>query len=408
MPPPGTHPDEEPPQVRSIDPAPDSVVPGFDGAIRIRFNEPVSVPSDLGRRLVASPMGIYDVETGFSDIRIRPRDGWRDDVVYCLAIPEGIADLLRNRAPSGIEFCFSTGIPITNAVVTGTVFDAVTGQPETDATVQFLAPPDSTPYGAVTDTEGRFSLRSLPAGDYEAFGFLDRNRNYTLDRALEPHDSTTFEALEGASPDLELRLVEPDTTPPRLLRVEAFDSLTLRIEFDEPLLRPQPGSPVVTVADTAAGTPVPVSAVRVGEPAEAGFATPDPAAAPADSAAAVIDPAAAPPDTAAGGGQETGGPVLPSRFVSVRLGGVLRATAYRIHADGFVNLRHLTGGGDTVFVAELPEPTPPDSVVRDTAAVRDTTAVQDTATVAAGVSPGTGPTAADPTTPRRARRGGSR
>lgn len=375
MPPPGTHPDEEPPSVRSIEPAPDSIVPGFDGDIRIRFDEPVTVPSDLGRRLVASPMEVYDVQTGFSDIRIRPRGGWRDSVVYCLAIPEGISDLLRNRAPRGIEFCFSTGIPITNTEVTGTVFDAVTGQPQAEATVQFIAPPDSTPYGAVTDAEGRFSLRSLPADAYEAFGFLDRNRNYTLDRALEPHDSTRFEAIEGASPDVELRLVEPDTTPPVLLRVEVFDSLTLRVEFDDPLLRPQPGSPRVTVADTATGEPLPVTAVRVGEPAEVGFAAPDTAAAPADSIGApadttgpaqAADSAGAPPGAASG-------PVLPSRFATIRLGRTLRETTYRLVAEGFENLRHLTGGGDTTFVAELPE--------ADTAAARDTTAVADTTVV---------------------------
>lgn len=384
MPPPGTHPDEEPPSVRSIEPAPDSIVPGFDGDIRIRFDEPVTVPSDLGRRLIASPMEIYDVETGFSDIRIRPRGGWRDSVVYCLAIPEGISDLLRNRAPRGIEFCISTGIPITNTEVTGTVYDAVTGQPQADATVLFIAPPDSTPYGAVTDAEGRFSLRSLPANAYEAFGFLDRNRNYVLDRALEPHDSTRFEAIEGASPDVELRVVEPDTTPPVLLRVEVFDSLTLRVEFDDPLLRPQPGSPIVTVTDTASGEPVPVTAVRVGEPADVGFATPDTAAAPADSMGAPSDSAAPPPDPTAATDSVAappgaGGPVLPSRFVSVRLGRALRETTYRLGAEGFENLRHLTGGGDTTFVAELPEADT--AAARDTAAVEDTTVVRDSAAV---------------------------
>lgn len=368
MPPPGSLPDEEPPVVRSIEPAPDSVVPGFDGHVRIRFNEPVNVPNDLGRQLIASPMEVYEVESGFSDIRIRPRGGWRDSVVYCLAIPEGISDLLRNRTPTGIQFCFSTGVPIAGTRITGTVLDAVTGQPQPEATVQFIAPPDSTPYGAVTDREGRFSLRAIPPGGYEAFGFLDRNRNFALDRALEPNDSTGVEAFEGAVPDLELRLVEPDTTPPRLLRAEAFDSLTLRLEFDDPLLRPQPGSPLVTVRDSASASGVDVTTVRVGEPAEVGLASPDSTA--PDSAGVAADSLAAPPpaaDTAGAGGRP-----LPSRYVSIRLSRVPGVGVYRVHAEGFVNLRRLSGGGDTTVV--ISPPATDSGAAVDTAAVADSTA----------------------------------
>lgn len=361
--------------MRDIRPAPDSVVPDFDGDVRIRFDEPVNLTStaDLERRMFASPMEPYRLQAGFSDLRLRPRDGWRDSVVYCLTIPDGIPDLLRNRTEESIEFCFSTGIPIRDTRVQGTVFDAVTGQAQPEARVVFLAPGDSTPYGAMTDAEGRFAARALPPGPYEAFGFVDQNRNYALDRELEAHDSTRFTASVDSASALAFRVVPPDTTPPALLRADAVDSVTVELEFDDPLRNPQPGDPSVAVRDSASGASIPVSAVRVGRVAEVLF--PGDTAAAADTAA--VDPSAVPGDTAVAGdrpeppgeaaaGQETG-PTLPSSFVSLRLGAALSSGTYRIEAAGWVNLRALVGGGDTTFVVEPPPPAP-DSVPEGEAA----------------------------------------
>ena len=365
QPPPGTLPDVEPPTIRSIEPADDSVVAGFDGRVRVRWNEPVRIEAGaFARDLIASPVEPYEAETGFADVRIRPRDGWRDSTVYCMQVPAGISDLLNNRTQETESFCFSTGAPIIDSYVAGTVLDAITGRGVPEALVLFIAPPDSTPYGALTTSEGRFSLRALPEGPYEALAFLDRNRNFRLDRTLEPYDSARVSAFEGARPDLLMRIVEPDTTPPLLLRAEAWDSLTIRLEFDDPLIRPQPGVPTVSVADSATGGAVAIEGVQVGEPASTSF----PGAGPDSLAVPPVTPGAA-PDSAAGD------PELPSRFVTVRLRNVLEASTYRVRADGLVNLRGLVGGGDTTFVAEPP--------ARDSAAAVSDSLARDTLGVAA-------------------------
>lgn len=343
QPPPGTHPDLTPPTLRAIEPANDSIVPGFDGSVRVRWDEPVRVEAgSFARDLIASPVEPYLAEVGFSDVRIRPRDGWRDSTVYCMEIPAGISDLLNNRTQDAQSFCFSTGAPIIDSRVGGTILDAVTGRPVPEATVLFLTPPDSTPYGALTNTEGRFELRALPPGSYETLGFLDRNRNFQLDRTLEPYDSATVSAFDGARSDLLMRLVEPDTTPPRLLRAQTWDSVTIQIEFDDPLLRPQPGSPTVAVSDSVTGAALELTEVLLGEAS----ATRPPATAGADSAAAPADTTGIAPDSLAAETAE-----LPTRFVSVRLAGRIPDGTYRVHAEGFVNLRGLSGGGDTTFVA---------------------------------------------------------
>ena len=398
QPPPGALPDHDPPRIELIEPAPDSIVPGFSGSLRIRFDEPVNV--ERGRflqQLIASPLEVYTLETGFSDLRLRPRDGWRDSVVYCLEIPAGIRDLLSNQTQTGTQFCFSTGVPMIDAEISGTVLDAVTGQPQLGASVLFLQSPDSVPYGAISDENGRFGLRSLPSGTYDAFGFVDQNRNNRLDRDLEPHDSASVTSFDGARPDLLFRLVEPDTTPPRLLRAEVRDSFTVQLEFDDPLIRPQPGSPSVTLTDTLGTVSYGVFGLRVGEAASVTFpgapgAAPDSTAAAVDSAGVVgagaetdPPPVAVPPDSGAAVGQSP--EELPSRFVTVRLVEGLSSGTYLIEATGFTNLRRLVGGGDTTFVADVPEPAPavpPDSTGEaDTvgvAAPGDTTGV-DTLTV---------------------------
>ncbi len=353
LPPPGALPDRLPPEVARIVPGRDTIVPGFDSDATIRFTEPVRAQG-LERTLSASPAEAYEVKVGFSDVRMKPRDGWRDGVVYCLELPSGISDLLNNRTETAIDFCFSTGPRIADTRVTGRVIDALTGSPQPEARVLFLAlPEDSTPYSALTDSEGQFRLRALPPRAYEAFGFLDRNRNFALDRVLEPNDSVRFVLPDSGRLELAFRLVEPDTTPPVLLRAEAVDSLTVQLEFDDALLREQPSTPRVTVSDSLTGRALEILGVAVGEPSTVQLPGLEPEE-PAEEEEP--EPEAAPPpagDPTAP--QEPAAEELPSRVVTIRLADALVPASYRVRAEGFVNLRSLSGGGDTTFVYEPPE-----------------------------------------------------
>ncbi len=358
LPPPGALPDRLPPEVARIVPGRDTIVPGFDSDARIRFTEPVRAQG-LERTLKASPAEAYEVKVGFADVRMKPRDGWRDGVVYCLELPSGISDLLNNRTETAIDFCFSTGPPIADTRVTGRVIDALTGSPQPEARVIFLAlPEDSTPYSALTDSEGQFRLRALPPRAYQAFGFLDRNRNFALDRVLEPNDSAGFVLPDSGRLELAFRLVEPDTTPPVLIRAEAVDSLTVQLEFDDALLREQPSAPRVTVSDSLTGRALEILGVAVGEPSTvqlpglepeepAQGEEPEPEAAPPGPSGETVGDPAAP--------QELTAEELPSRVVTVRLAAALVPASYRVRAEGLVNLRGLSGGGDTTFVYEPPE-----------------------------------------------------
>lgn len=403
MPPPGARPDEIPPSIVRISPAPDSTVVGFDGALEVRFSEPVRIPNGIARQVFVSPMETYESEVGFADLRLRPEDGWRDSVMYCFTIPtDGINDLLRNEMEGRAEFCFSTGPGILEARVEGEVIDALTGQPLEQARVIFWAGPDSIPYGAISDSVGRFVARGLPSGEYEAFGFVDRNRNMIPDRELESYDSASVAASPDTMTELRLVLVASDTTPPLLARALVVGSETVQLEFDDYLLNPQPEEPAITIRDSATDEVLEIVASLIGSADAVMF--PSDSAALADSAAAAdsaaVSDTAAVADSAAAGdsvavaaspdsadnaaadsvAQED--PILPSRFITVRLGAVLDSGTYRVSVTGVVNLRRLVGGGDTSFVAE-PEPPAADSpAAADSAVVEDSTAVEDSAAVA--------------------------
>jgi hypothetical protein len=413
LPPPGTYPDAQPPQVVEIRPTPDSIVPDFGGDIRIRFDEPITVGRNLATELAASPAGRYEVQAGFSDLRIRPRDGWRV-AVYCIKLPEGIQDLLRNRTESAIDFCFSTGPDISATLVTGEVFDVTSGAAVRDGRVLFLAlPEDSTPYTAVTDPEGSFGLQALPPATYWAYGFVDQNRNFELDRTLEPHDSTEFTLSgETSSAAIRLTLIPADTTPPLLASAEAVDSLLVQLRFDDFLPRGQQAEGRVTVREVETERPVPVRFVLIGEPADLPDSLrPEPPdssdTTPAEKEVAAGDSIGTPSiedlrerlglpprlgeaepregEERQAAAEPEGAP-LPTQSVIVFLEETLRPATYRVVAEGFVNLRRLSGGGDTTFVFAV-EPDTTQQAAPDTTqqAAPDTTqqAVPDTTQQAA-------------------------
>lgn len=406
-PPPGAEPDQTPPRVRDFRPEPGSVQPGFDDGFRVRFDEPIQENRGLIRNMTASPAYRYTISFGFSGFTIRPEGEWRS-AVYRFVLPPPITDVLGNRSSDTITVVFSTGPPVTDTRVAGRVRSRATGEPVRGGRAVFLAPPpDTVPYTAVAGDEGTFRLPAVPPGAYTAYGFEDLNGNLSLDRALEPHDSTRF-ALEGDadSVHLELLLIEPDTTPPVLLTARPLDSTSVALTFDDPI-RAVGGveRAAVTVRRVESADTVPVVDVLLArdtaDAAAADTTGPEPTGleipdripdvrellarrltpevptvdaeprAPAEAAADTAVPAAGPEaasDTAL---------ALPDTVAVVRLGRPLHSgSRYRVAASGFENLQRLAGGGDTTFVyvpADSADDARPDGAVPpDSAAARRT------------------------------------
>ncbi len=376
--PPGTGPDFDPPAVVEMFPEYGTAVPDIDEDAFVRFDEPMGDPRSVARVMETSPAWLYEINVGRRNVRIRPRDGWRPGVVYRFRIPAGLRDMIRNQTREPIEILFTTGTELFDTRTGGRVMDRATVRTVRDASILVLGL-DSIPYWAVSDTGGNFTVPSLPVGDYWAFAFRDQNRNQVLDREFEPHDSGYVSLPEsGSVVELEFWITAPDSTPPLLGAAEATDSLHLRLDFDD-LLEPDSllSDAVVRVVLRESGEEWPVEEFVVGGLLVVNDTT---SVEPADSAQAglVGEGLDVPPDTAESVRQD---PVpserlelgardssdversRPQRFVTVRLGRALSGGTYDVAARGFLNLRHLVGGGDTTMVyipppppAEIPEP----------------------------------------------------
>ncbi len=376
-PPPGSRPERTPPSVKELNPTLNEIVPGFGGSAEIRFSEPISGARNLEQNLVASPAARYQVSAGFSNLKIKPREGWLDGAVYYLQIPAGIADLLGNRTEDPILLVFSTGPEISRTQVAGDVSRRVSGEAVAEGRVLFYnVAGDSIPYTAVTDRDGEFRLPYLPPDDYWALAFEDFNRNLRLERPFEPYDSARFVLAPDGVASLSFRTVDPDSTPPLLVRASAQDSLSVRLEFDDYLDPDQDFAALSLRVRRVEGGSLEVAAILLEEMPRSGRGRSQETREerPRTDDQDRLEQLRAPPDTSiiddtepaegaeldtasvAEAGAAAAIPPLPSQWLRIEFVAPLQDGAYEISIDSVLNLRRLAGSADTTFVYPEPQP----------------------------------------------------
>jgi len=385
----GGEPDREPPHVRATTPEPLAVVPGWDEPVVIRFDERISEKGIRDAVLVSPETGEVRVKKGRSSLEVSLEGGWRPNQVYRVVVLPVIQDLFGNRIKEEIELVFSTGPEVPATALAGVVTDRLTGKPEVGARVEAIRAADSTVYATMTDSTGAFAFRHIPTGAYEIRSYRDRNRNRRGEFFEEPVDTARAELASADTVILSFALLARDTTPARLVRAEARDSMQVRLHLDDYMDADIRLDSVRTrlwlLPDSAE---VPVERVFLPHEFEAWLAARTRAA--ADSAAADTvagaggpDSAGVPvsgdsarrtrPDTVPGpedpSTAEATGP-LPSRELVLVPASPLRPGAsYRVEVTGVENIVGLGGGGGSVtFRAPAPAPrdttkaaTPPDT-----------------------------------------------
>jgi hypothetical protein len=234
--PPGGPPDATPPVLVGILPE-SGAVNAVPDRVEFRFDEVVSErpsgASSLEQMVLISPSdGLPRVDWRRRSIAVRPRRDWKPNAVYTVTLLPGMADLRGNVMKTGASVIFSTGPTIPDTRIAGTLYDWVAGAPARGGAIEAIALPDSVVYVARADSAGRFTLAHLPPGSYAVRAWLDANSNRELD-AREAYDSASVALRDTAT--LTLLAFVHDTLPPRINTVTVVDSMTLRVELNQPL-----------------------------------------------------------------------------------------------------------------------------------------------------------------------------
>jgi hypothetical protein len=440
--PPGGPEDRRPPVVVATHPDTFAVLTEpFRGPVRFEFDERISERTSGGtleQAVVVSPRtGRVRVGHGRQSISVDLDGGFRPGLVYRVTLLPVFRDLFNNQMTSPFEVVFSTGGDFNASAVAGTVWDRVTAAGvEAMEVLAWLEGADSAPHVARTDTAGVYIFRYLPPGPYSVIAYQDRNRNGVVDR-MELQGTGSFQVGGADTLFLDVPVLQPDTTPARLIRATVVDSLTVLLEFDDALdptarsdlmdasLAMEEGGDAGRVMvfhereytawrsqmqDSFARLDSAEAAQRAMEVLEE--AAERRAAAGVDTAAADTAPAAPPalrqtpqvsrssrplppmlPPATSGGGRAMapavpgGGAIeplapdgtpLPSSRLALRLQEFLEASvAYRVSVHSVVNINGVGGGGgEATLVRELP---------KDTASAADTVAADTVAADTAGM-----------------------
>lgn len=166
-------------------------------------------------------------------IEVRPRRGFRPNTTYRVTLLPGVVDLRGNARRDGTELVFSTGGSLPSGQVSGVFFDWALGRHVPGARVELFLAADSTfRWVTAADSLGRFTLRDLAPGTYQARAWVDANN----DRRLGPRevsDTATLTLDDRAA--FEFYGFIRDTIAPRVESVEPIDTTALRLRFDRAL-----------------------------------------------------------------------------------------------------------------------------------------------------------------------------
>jgi hypothetical protein len=367
-----------------------AILEPFDDGVSFEFDRRVSerpASGQLRDAVVVSPRtGEVSVRHRRRGVEVRMEGGFRERTVYRVTLLPTLQDLWDNRLDGPHDLFFSTGPEFEPNVLGGLVTDRLTGEAMDDVRVEAVPlEANGLAHSTMTDSTGIFSFPFLPADRYLLRAYDDLNRNREPD-FTEPQDSLEVTVARGDTVIVtELVLLLPDTTPAVLTQVEALDSLSLRLEFDDPLDPERPLDEVMVALSREDGGPVPdvLEVLHLHEwearpppepeePREEDPGDPEDPDAPPPAEDPEEEPVAEEVGVPARADDD---PPLPAFEIFVVLEGPLEVgVEYLVEVEGLTNLNGVPGGGGerTVVGPEPPREPEPEEMPPDTIPPPDT------------------------------------
>jgi len=181
--------DKTPPQIIKADPPNGSLQVSLTPTIKLVFNEQVKKEA-VRQALQVWPLvpAGWEIKTGWTYVKLRPREPLQPDQTYLLILDKGAQDLQGNNLSEPFVLAFSTGNKIARGRISGLVLGAGSvlkkGRlylyPGSGQAPQELLR-GSPAYILQADDDGRFAFSYLPEKPFVFFFHWDRNGNGRLD-----------------------------------------------------------------------------------------------------------------------------------------------------------------------------------------------------------------------------------
>jgi len=261
--PPGGPPDTQAPKIVRI--APDSAKTGVNPQeVVFKFDEVVnerpSGAATLDALFLISPRnGDTQASWHRSEIAVRPRRGFKKNTTYTITLLPGLSDLRGNTRNTGAITIFSTGPTLATGRISGTLFNWAEGRIVSRGLIEARPVTDTASvYLTATDSVGDFALRNIPPARYRVRGFSDDNNNRGID-PREPFDTVIVDLADSAK--VEILAFVHDSVGTRLSSISVKDSVTLNLNFDNPLSVTDTLKPAAIRIRGSDSTEIPVASV---------------------------------------------------------------------------------------------------------------------------------------------------
>jgi len=228
--------DTLPPVLVAIDP-PDSSLHFNSKKITLGFDEFVQL-QNLQQELIVTPYPKRQptITSKLRTVTIQIKDTLQPNTTYTINLGSAVQDINENNPLKNLRYVFSTGDYLDSLQISGTLYDAETGDTDSSALIMLytnledsVVTKEKPLYYARSAAGGKFHIGNLPHGRFKLFALKDANGDLQYDDSTEAiafiSDSLQ---LDSNLDNVDLRLFTEKVAAPPIDSSELKDTLTFK------------------------------------------------------------------------------------------------------------------------------------------------------------------------------------